>query len=170
MIRKAEQKDIRAIIEIIKSVHIKNINNKDNGFLASEDLSEISYSRMIRDYEYCYVCEVENNVVGFLIASSKGLMDKGSEIYSFLNTGSSEDFIYIFQIGISPNFQRKGMGALLYKQLFKDARIKKFRVITSKDPLNNASRKLHQKLGFKEISVFRWSDSVESYVYNLELK
>lgn len=167
-IRKAEQKDIKDIIEIIKEVHINNIEDRSNGFLASEDLSEKTYSSMIEKYDYCYVCELKNRVVGFLIASSVFLMNKDSEIYSFLiNKNLFKDFIYIFQVGIAKDFQRKGIATLIYNKLFKESGANNFMVITSKNPFNKASRELHLKLGFKDVDVFVWSDGIESYVYQL---
>ena len=170
-IRKAGQKDVKDIIGIIKSVHIDNIKNKDNGFLASKDLSEETYNKIINNYDYCYVCESENKVIGFLIASSIDLIDKASEIYPFLLKKSSlNNFIYIFQIGVDINFQRKGIGKMLYNKLFDDAKSNGLMVITSKNPFNKASREFHLKLGFKDVDTFIWNDGVESYLYSLEIK
>jgi len=169
-IKKAEQKDVKDIINIIKEVHINNVEDKNNGFLSSDDLSEKTYSLMIENYDYCYICEEENRVAGFLIASSFNLMNKESEICSFLiNKNLFEDFIYIFQIGVARDFQRKGIATLLYNRLFEEAKTNNFMVITSKDPFNNASRELHLKLGFKDVNTFMWSDNIESYVYSLNL-
>ncbi len=166
-IRKAKQEDTKNIIKIIESVHINNVKNRDNGFLASKDLSESTYERMIKNYDYCYVCELEDRVVGFLIAASIDLMDKKSEIYSLLlGKNLSKDFIYIFQIGVDVNFQRMGVAKSLYAKLFEETEGKRLVVITSKDPFNKASRELHLKLGFKDIDVFEWTDGTESFVYN----
>jgi predicted GNAT superfamily acetyltransferase len=165
------KKDVKDIIKIIESVHINNVKNKDNGFLASEDLSEKTYNNMIESYDYCYVCESNNKIIGFLIASSFDLIDKQDELFSFLEKKNIfKNFIYIFQIGVDVENQRKGIGKLLYNQLFKNAKMSDFMVITSKEPLNLASRKLHLKLGFKDEDIFTWSDGVESYVYKLSLK
>ncbi|MDD2274690.1 MAG: GNAT family N-acetyltransferase [Candidatus Pacebacteria bacterium] len=171
-IRRAETKDLKDIIKIIKSIHINNVkNNKDNGFLATKDLSEETYKSKINKYDYCYTYESEDKIVGFLIASSSELMQKTNEIYPFLlSCNLSNDFIYIFQIGISPDYQRKGIAKLLYNRLFKDAKINNLTVISSKNPFNKASREFHLKLGFEDEGVFKWSDGVESYVYNLKLK
>lgn len=170
-IRKAKEEDTNEIIKIIKEVHINNIKDRKNGFLASEDLSEKTYSKMIKNYDYCYVCEEENKVIGFLIALSINLMDKESEIYPFLiNNNLFKDFVYIFQIGVSLDFQRRGISKMLYNKLFEESRSDNFMVITSKNPLNAASRELHLKLGFKDIDTFKWSDGIESYAYYLKLK
>jgi ribosomal protein S18 acetylase RimI-like enzyme len=169
MIRKATTKDVKAIIEIIKLVHIKNIKNIDNGFLMSENLSKSFYENMINNYDYCYVCEIENKIVGFLIAYSSGFMDKTDELGSYLiNSYSNEEFIYIFQVAVSPSYQMQNIGTSLYLELFNKAKIKNFRVITSKSPLNKASRLFHQKLGFKDEAIFKWKSGNESYVYSLK--
>ncbi|MDD4358316.1 MAG: GNAT family N-acetyltransferase [Candidatus Pacebacteria bacterium] len=169
MIRKVTSKDVKEIINIIKSVHIKNISNLDNGFLASENLSEDYYIKMINDYDYYYVCEMENNIKGFLLAYSKKFIKRDGEIGSYLlDKYKGEDFIYIFQIAVDPNCQNRGIGKALYEKLFNEAKIKKFKVITSKEPLNKASRLFHQSLGFKDADTFVWSDGIKSYVYNYE--
>lgn len=169
MIRKAITKDVEAIIKIIKSVHIKNIKSTDRGFLMSENLSKSFYEKMINNYDYCYVHEFENKIVGFLIAYSSGFIDKTDELGSYLiDSCSNEEFIYIFQIAVSPSHQMKSVGTNLYLELFNRAKVKNFKVITSKKPLNNASRLFHQKLGFKDESIFRWKDGNESYVYGLK--
>lgn len=171
-IRRAKTKDSKRIIEIIKSIHFNNNdNNKKNGFLATKDLSEKTYQEKINNYDYCYVCEINNRIVGFLIASTSNLIKKTHEIYHFLSrVNSLKDFIYIFQIGISSDYQRKGIATLLYNQLFKDAKINNLTVISSKNPFNQASREFHLRLGFEDVGVFKWSDGVESYVYNLKIK
>jgi len=171
-IRRAKTKDSKRIIEIIKSIHFNNNeNNKKNGFLATKDLSEKTYQEKINNYDYCYVYEIDNKIVGFLIASSSELMKKTNEIYPFLSkVNSSKDFIYIFQIGIISDYQRKGIARLLYNQLFKDAKINNLTVISSKNPFNQASRKFHLKLGFKDAGTFKWSDGVESYVYKIKTR
>lgn len=143
----------------------------DNGFLASEDLSKKTYERMIENYDYCYVYELGGSIVGFLIASSSNLMDKTSEIYpSLFKINPLNTFIYIFQVGIDINFQRTGIGTLLYNRLFDDVKNKKLLVISSKNPFNKASRNFHLKLGFKDKGIFKWSDGVESYIYSLGFK
>jgi len=170
MIRKARQEDVEAIIKIIDSVHIKNISNKENGFLASENLSESFYLELINNYEYCYVYEVNNEIVGFLIAYSNDFMNEKMELdVYFINNYPDERFVYIFQIGVDPNYQRKNIGSELYEKLFKEAHVKNFKVITSKEPFNKASRLFHQKLGFKDEGVFKWSDGVLSYIYGFKI-
>lgn len=171
-IRKSKAKDSKRIIEIIKSIHFNNDkNDKKNGFLATKDLSGKTYKEKINNYDYCYVCEIDNKIVGFLIASTSNLIKNTHEIYHFLSkVNSLKDFIYIFQIGIISEYQRKGIATLLYNQLFEDAKINNLTVISSKNPFNKASRDFHFKLGFKDAGIFKWSDGVESYVYNLKIK
>lgn len=148
-IRKAEPKDARSIIDIIKSVHIDKGINRSEGFLASRDLSEESYIKMIEKYEYCYVFEIDKKVAGFLIVSSSDSMDKASEIYSYLaEINPHEDFNYIFQVAVDRKFKRMGIATMLYNRLFDDCG-GKLMVITSKNPLNQASRNFHLKLGFR---------------------
>jgi predicted GNAT superfamily acetyltransferase len=169
MIRKATTKDAKTIIEIIESVHIKNIKNIDGGFLMSENLSESFYENMINNYDYCYVYELENKIVGFLMAYSSRFIDKTDELGSYLiDSYLNEEFIYIFQVAVNPSCQMNNIGTNLYLELFNNAKIKNFKAITSKNPLNKVSRLFHQKLGFKDAGVFKWKDGNESYVYGLK--
>jgi ribosomal protein S18 acetylase RimI-like enzyme len=165
MIRRAETKDIEAIMEITERVNINNISDKDNGFLLSKMPFEF-YKRLFVNSDYCYVCEIDKRVVGFLLAYLNKTMERRDELESYLLDNYPEDnFIYIFQVAVSPDYQRRNVGHELYEKLFEDAKIKSFKVITSKEPFNKASRMFHQKLGFKELVVFKWNNGNESYIY-----
>ncbi|MDD4662076.1 MAG: GNAT family N-acetyltransferase [Candidatus Pacebacteria bacterium] len=168
-IRKAEVKDVSDIIDIIKSVHIKNVKNRDNGFLSSKNISKRLYEKKVNQFDYCYVYELENKIVGFLLATSFDLIKENNGIYPFLLSKNKENFIYIFQVGVNPTYQKKGIATLLYERLFKDAKINNFSVISSKDPFNKASREFHLKLGFKDVDVFKWTDGTESFVYKKKI-
>jgi len=165
MIRRAETKDIEAIMEITKRVNINNIPDKGNGFLLSKMPFEF-YERLFTISDYCYVCEIDKKVVGFLLAYLNNIMERKDELESyFWDNHSKEKFVYIFQVAVAPDYQRKNVGYELYEKLFNNSQVKNFKVITSKEPFNKASRIFHQKLGFKESAVFKWDNGKESYVY-----
>lgn len=84
---------------------------------------------------YSLVATMNKKIVGFLLAH---------ETLPFRGT------LYIHHIAIEPNFQGKGVGVLLYKQLIKLAKLSKIKNITALINTDNPkSIKLHKKLGFK---------------------
>lgn len=169
MTRRAKLNDVKSIIKIIKSVHIKSLKNKKNGFLMSENLSETYYRNLLNNSKYCYVYEKNNNVEGFIIAYLNKMMEGTNEVRKYLiDKYSNEKFIYVFQAAINPDHQRKGIGKKLYDRLLKDAKNKTIRVISSKKPLNKASELFHLNIGFKKIDTFNWLDGRETYIYELK--
>jgi len=152
-------------MEITERVSINNVSDKERGFLLSKMPFEF-YEKTLNSSDYCYVCEIDKEVVGFLIAYPNKTMERRDELHSYLlDSYSEEDFVYIFQIAVDPKHQREKIGVKLYEQLFKDSKIRSFKVITSKEPFNKASRIFHQKLGFEELAVFKWDNGAESYIY-----
>ncbi|MFZ3054479.1 MAG: GNAT family N-acetyltransferase [Minisyncoccales bacterium] len=165
MIRRAETKDIKSIMIITEKVNINSVPDKEGGFLMSKMPFEF-YEKIFVDSDYCYVCEIDGRVVGFLIAYLNKEMKGKDELESYLlNNYSEEVFVYIFQSAVDPEYQRKNVGSDLYNKLFEDSKVKNFKVITAKEPFNKASRIFHQKLGFKELAIFRWDNGIKSYLY-----
>lgn len=84
---------------------------------------------------YSLVATTNKKIVGFLLAHE---------------TLPFRGILYIHHIAIEPNFQGKGVGVLLYKQLIKLAKLSKIKNITALINTDNPkSIKLHKKLGFK---------------------
>ena len=84
---------------------------------------------------YSLVATMDGKTIGFLFAY-KTLPFHGA--------------LYIHHLAIEPNFQGKGVGALLYKELIRLAKPTKIKRIVALINLDNPkSMRLHEKLGFK---------------------
>ena len=84
---------------------------------------------------YSFVAEKENKIIGFILAH---------ELLPFRR------FIFIRYICIDPEFQKKGIGRLLYQKLIDEAKrsgVKEIRSLINLD--NTRSMNLHEKVGFK---------------------
>jgi len=104
---------------------------------------------------YCFIAKLDNVIVGFIFA------------YDTLpGTGR----VYIQYIAIDPDFQAKGIGALLLSALINKAKKTKCKEVWSLINLDNPqSMKLHQKVGFiltdrKEASIDLTEKKLDSYL------
>ena len=83
---------------------------------------------------YCFVATENSEIIGFILAH---------ETLPFHGT------LYIRHIAIKPDYQGKGIGPLLYKQLIRRAKMGNIKKVVSMINLDNPkSINLHQKLGF----------------------
>ena len=163
LIRKIRLDDYAQISKIIKLVFFKQ-NNLQNGFLMSHIRKNI-FEKLINSSKYCYVLEEDNGIKAFLLAYSNTLIKPTNDINKHIINSFKDKFIYIYQIGVSPKFQKMGLGTLLYKKLFKDAKGQVIRVISSAKPYNMASEKFHLSLSFKKIGLINRNDGGSNYIY-----
>lgn len=83
---------------------------------------------------YGFVACLNNEIVGFIFAHE---------------TRPFRGNIYIRYIGINPDYQGRGIGLVLYKELIKNAKKNNIKKITALINLDNPnSAKLHRKTGF----------------------
>ena len=84
---------------------------------------------------YSLVATMNDQIIGFLLAH---------ETLPFHGT------LYIHHLAIVPSYQGEGIGALLYKELVRLARLSKIKRIMALINLDNPkSIKLHEKIGFQ---------------------
>ena len=162
-IRKA--KDSNNISQIVNSVLLDNFSTKENGFLTA-NLEQQYYADLIAKSDYCYIAYEEDKAVGFLLAfpSSHLSQDDDIERY-FIQKYPGENFIYIFQIAVMPEYQKKGVARALYQKLFDDTNGIRKMVATSVVPYNSASEKFHLKMEFSKVGTLTRDDGGSSYIY-----
>lgn len=84
---------------------------------------------------YSLVATINSKIIGFLFAH---------ETLPFPGA------LFIHHLAIKPSYQGKGIGALLYKELIRLAKLTKIKTIVALINLDNPkSMRLHEKLGFK---------------------
>lgn len=164
-IKKATPENLEDILDILESVLLDNLPSLDNGFLSTKPWKDF-YKDIMKKTKFFYVAQDQNDTVGFLIAYPNNMLDTTNDIQKkIIDTYPQENFIYIFQIAVSPTHQWKGIGRLLYEELFKDTQDIKKIVITSAIPYNKASEQFHTKLWFQKIGTIERKDGGSNFIY-----
>lgn len=165
MITKAQNENAETMSFIADAVSLENMPSDKNGFL-THNPGYSYYEEMINKSDYCYVAVEQGRSVGFLLAYSSDMFDPNDDIQRyFMDNYPGQNFIYIFQVAICPEHQKKGLGRMLYEKLFKDTPGIIKRTIISAEPYNKASEIFHQKIGFKKAGTMYRSDGGSSFIY-----
>lgn len=108
-----------------------------------ELLAETAYHRVVADGD---------DVIAFLLAFREGC-GYDSPNYRWFQP-RYERFLYIDRVVVSAGQQGRGLGALLYRDLFAFARDEGVDAVACEfysEPLNEASSRFHGKFGFREV-------------------
>lgn len=98
------------------------------------------------------VVELEGRVAAFLLAFREGAAYDSPNYRWF--AARYERFLYVDRVVVAGAFQGRGLGALLYADLFEQARRTGAVRVTCEfdiDPPNEASRRFHARYGFAEV-------------------
>lgn len=101
---------------------------------------------------YHRVVSTDGGVEAFLLAFREGTHHDSPKYLWFV--GRYPSFLYVDRVVVAGTAQGKGLGSLLYNDLFAYARrIGVPRVVCEFDvePPNEASRRFHAKFGFREV-------------------
>lgn len=93
-------------------------------------------------------------VAGFVIAIASG-SEYENENYAWFSSNYLS-FLYIDRVVIAEGFKGKGVGSMLYKDVFNFARDEKLDHVVCEynlDPVNQASQAFHSRWGFHEVGV-----------------
>lgn len=105
------------------------------GILANESFTNVYNIREIldKDYEFIYVYEEDNNVLGFI------QIEKHFEVLDLINIAVSEDT------------RRKGIASKLIQYIIDNVEHERFLLEVNSN--NSSAIKLYQKFNFKEINI-----------------
>lgn len=105
------------------------------GLLANENFTNVYNIREIldKDYEFIYVYEEDNNVLGFI------QIEKHFEVLDLINIAVSEDT------------RRKGIASKLIQYIIDNVEHERFLLEVNSN--NTSAIKLYQKFNFKEINI-----------------
>ena len=100
------------------------------------------------------VAEVGNEIAGFCFVLPPGA-DYGSMNYAWF-AERYDDFVYLDRVAISPKFQRRGIGRILYAEVERLAAERRptatdFALEVNLRPRNDRSLAFHAELGFVEV-------------------
>lgn len=130
------------------------LNEESVHFLAPMDLERLT--RLHEESAYHRVFDAGNGAEAFLIALREGASYDSVNYRWF--AARYERFLYIDRIVVSKSLQGKGIGTLLYADLFACAAATGINPVTCEfdvDPPNEPSRRFHQQLGFAQVGLQR---------------
>jgi predicted GNAT superfamily acetyltransferase len=130
------------------------LNLESEHFLSP--LSSVRLEKLHAEAAYHRVLETDQKVGAFLLAFREGCSYDSPNYRWFVQ--KYERFLYIDRVVVSAEQQGKGLGKLLYTDLFAFAgRTGALRVCCEfdVDPPNEPSRLFHQRFGFREVGMQR---------------
>jgi uncharacterized protein len=133
------------------------LNEESVHFLSPLSLPRLQALHTEADYHR--VLEIDNEIVGFLLAFREGTQYDSTNYRWFVN--QYEQFLYIDRVVVSTQHQGRGIGNKLYDDIFTYARSSDAIRITCEfdiEPPNEASRRFHQRYGFSEVGTQATSD------------
>ena len=136
---------------------ILRLNEESVHFLSPLSLSRLQSLHAEADYHR--VLEIDDEVVGFLLAFREGTPYDSINYRWFVN--QYEQFLYIDRVVVSAQHQGRGIGNKLYDDIFTHALSSDAKRITCEfdiEPPNEASRHFHQRYGFAEVGTQATSD------------
>lgn len=126
------------------------LNEESEHFLSPLTLARLEM--LLKESAYCRVIEVGDDVVAFLLAFREGCAYDSPNYRWFVER--FERFLYIDRVVVSKAVQGRGIGKLLYDDIFAFARQTDAERLTCEfdiDPPNEASRRFHARYGFAEV-------------------
>ncbi|HED24256.1 MAG TPA: GNAT family N-acetyltransferase [Firmicutes bacterium] len=141
MIRDARGADYPAIV---------NLNAEAVEFTSAMDLERLKYLAALAAYHR--VVETNARVVAFLLAMKDGAGYENDNFNWF--SSRYERFLYVDRIVVDKRYHGRGIGTMLYKNLFVFAHQQEIPLVTCEInavPPNKASARFHGGLGFREV-------------------
>lgn len=130
--------------------HILALNDAEVQQTSAMDLQKLNQLAALSAYHK--VALVDDKIAAFLLAMRENC-DYQSENYRWF-AARFPQFIYVDRIVVSAEFAGLKIGSLLYTDLFDFARAHAIAMVTCEyniQPPNLASKRFHDKFGFKEI-------------------
>jgi predicted GNAT superfamily acetyltransferase len=129
-------------LDVVWSINQENVPAV--GEETREDLAKIHEQSTI-----ALVAEVSNQVVGFCMVLLPGA-EYGSPNYEFF-CERLDDFIYLDRVAVTENFQGKGIGAALYREVEVQTDAAWFALEVNTKPRNDGSLRFHAREGFVQM-------------------
>lgn len=129
---------------------ILDLNEASVHFLSPLDAARLQ--RLHAEAGYHRVAVIDGRIAGFLLAFREGC-SYDSPNYRWFAT-RYERFLYIDRIVVAHADRSRGVGKLLYEDLFRFAEAAQVGRVTCEfdiDPPNEASRRFHAQYGFQEV-------------------
>ena len=89
------------------------------------------------------------------IASTKVIQTSQGERVGFLTVLENAGEIHLHTLCVSPEYQRKGIGALITHELIENGRASRRDIVLDVMKVNDGARRLYERLGFVIVQEFR---------------
>ena len=126
------------------------LNEESEHFLSPLTLARLEM--LFHEAAYRRVVETDRKVVAFLLAFREGCTYDSPNYRWFIEHYGR--FLYIDRVVVSESVQGRGVGKLLYDDIFTFARETDAQRLTCEfdiDPPNEVSRRFHERYGFNEV-------------------
>lgn len=150
-LRRAAARDVAAIAAIQRAVRLgarEKAEAARAGFLAT-DFSETDYARLVAWADHVYVAEGAGGIDAFVLAYTSERIDDEDPVSAATLERLSGPFVYIKQVGVRPEAQRRGLARRLYDHLRAAAGNQPCAAAIVLDPPNEASSAFHRSMGFR---------------------
>ena len=139
---------------------ILQLNEESVHFLSP--LTSVRLQALHAEAAYHRVINHDGMIAGFLLAFREGTSYDSRNYLWFKQR--HEQFLYIDRVVVSKDFQGQGIGNKLYEDIFSFARNSGVTRITCEfdiAPPNHASKRFHERFGFREVGTRNVGDSVK---------
>ncbi len=153
VIRAVQEADYAKVVEL---------NDSEVKYTSAMDLDRVFYLDKLSAYHR--LAELNGTAAAFLLAM-KDLAPYQNDNFNWF-AARYDQFLYIDRIVVGGHFQGKGIGSLLYRDLFEYAREQRMPLITCEIniiPPNRRSIAFHAGHGFKEVGR-QWVDNGQKQV------
>lgn len=144
LIRDAIESDFKSIVRL---------NSESEQFLNSQALLTVDDLRLLHAAaSYHRVAVIDGTIAAFVLAFRRGTSHNDPNYLWF--SARFSDFVYVDRIIVGGAARGKGVGKLLYDDLFAWARALRVSRVTCEidcDPPNEISSKFHSRFGFREV-------------------
>jgi len=151
LIRDASAADFERILQL---------NEESVHFLSPLTLARLE--TLHAEAAYHRVIDQDGEIAGFLLAFREGTNYDSSNYVWF--TERYDQFLYVDRIVVSKDYQGRGIGNMLYDDLFEFARnigVTRVPYEFDIDPPNDASRRFHERFGFSEVGTRSYGEVVK---------
>lgn len=146
IIRKASPKDLDSVHAIARENSLSHVTQVEEGFLVSE-FDQQFYADFLEQKTHFYVCEQDDEILGFLTAYRQDELDMTLMVNRAINSRAQNPYVVIKQICVRKKSTRQGVASRLYHHFMHHINEDIYLAVVL-DPYNASSIHFHKRLAF----------------------